>query len=69
MSITEAKKVYLKEYRQRPYVKERKKELRQTPRAIETKRLYTKTAPSFALAQLNYWKREYNRRLLILYKV
>tara|TARA_R100001463_G_scaffold45330_2_gene93560 strand:- start:239 stop:448 length:210 start_codon:yes stop_codon:yes gene_type:complete len=69
MSITEARKAYLKEYRQRPYVKARKKALEQTPKAIETRRLYNKTAPAFALAQLNHWKREYNRRLLILYKV
>jgi len=64
MSLTEAKKAYLKEYRQRPYVR-----ATQTPKAIETRRLYNKTAPAFALAQLNHWKREYNKRLLILYKV
>jgi len=69
MSLTEAKKAYLKEYRQRPYVRARKKALTQTPKAIETRRLYNKTAPAFALAQLNHWKREYNKRLLILYKV
>ena len=49
-SIRKEKKAsYARAYRQRPKVKEKQ-------------RIFAKTASSYALANLNYWTKEYQRR-------
>jgi len=57
------KKDYMKEYRQRPHVKEKRKTYDQSPEAKQLKKEYIKNAPAYDLAQLNYWTKEYGKRL------
>ena len=59
----EYRNAYMKKYRQRPNVKEKRKAYDQTPEAKQLKKEYIKNAPAYALAQINYWTKEYNKRL------